>query len=232
MESRFYDQLPQAGKDLVYGIECYSGKFIAVVQKPGSPSCGVDQRNATITFPDVDAIPADAAVHELLHIHRNWPERIPRLVAAGGAADPLSGGISNIDNEIEHILMSLRQKALGFDPTAHWNQRLTAIWQRRNWERIPDERNRRLNLLQGAVTVEFLATDQALRRQVEEILRAQNILQEKHRFVEDLKRGVASKESAVACTVHHLQIPKNIVCLYLLDVKTESVVRSDVADWH
>jgi hypothetical protein len=231
VEDCYYNQLPLVGQELVDQIEGYSGKTIGVIQRSSGPACRISHQIADLAFPDLGAIPSAAAVHELLHIRRNWPEKIPQLFAAAGLSDPRLNVIAGLDNDLEHLVISPEQKALGFDPALHWNTRLGEKWRGNFWEKARCPEDRRLSLLQGALTAGFLATDRSLESLVESVIKKENLLAEAQRYCADMRTVLGSKEKMAACLVNHLKISPAWVKLVLFDVKNDAEISSDVPTW-
>jgi hypothetical protein len=232
MEARYFDQLPQVGKELVQSIEGYSAKIIGVVQRDGISGCRIDQNVALLNFGNLNAIPPADAVHELLHVRRNWPERIPLLAATGGVADPRSQVIADIDNDLEHLVISPEQKALGFDPTPHWNGRYNTKWRGRFWENIGNSEDRRAALLLNGLGVDFLTTDRDLKKIVEKTLKSAKLLEVQKRMVGEMAAVLTSKDKMAAVAVHYLAIPRAWVKLVIFDVKAGGEpISSEVPPW-
>jgi hypothetical protein len=66
---------------------------------------------------------------------------------------------------------------------------------------------------------------------VDEILYREKLLSEKQGFGTELEKIVSSKEKMVACTLYHLQIPRECMRLVILDVKACDIWPGSAAQW-
>lgn len=227
MDRRYRDVLNSKGRSLVDEIEFYARAEIKVEQCDEGPACVVSEFDATICFPNLGSISAEAMIHELLHIQRNWPERVPQLFSSIEEPARIQS-IGLIDNDLEHLIIGPRIAEYGFDPHDHWNRRIKAKWERKFWEGAQDARDRRASLLLGFLTAQFLTSDGSLKGWTCDVLREHACLDDGIRFSSEIDVALGSKERTCSIAVHYLGIPSSMVHLALFDIQSSERIRSPV----
>lgn len=229
MEARFLETLPSKISALALRIEAYSGVEIQVTQYGRDvPACKVSECEAIIYFPRLDSIEPRKMLHELLHIERNWPQMIPQLFTSNDTSWPHVEMIGKVDNALEHLVIIPREMDYGFEPFAPWNAKIRPKWQRGFWTEIchPDER--RGNLLLSWLSVDFLATDGALRRLAQNALQEEGLLENAQEFSAAMRESLDQKDRMAASAVRFLRLPPESVTLDLFDVRARERRRSPV----
>jgi len=231
METRYRELLDSKGRALIDRIESYGSAEIGIEQCDEGPACVVSEEEATICFPNLDSISPEAFVHELLHIERNWPERVPQLFS--NVEEPRRiQAIGTIDNDIEHLVIGPKIADYGFDPHDHWNRKIAEKWRMRFWERTQGAQDLRANLLLGYLTAQFLVSDESIKEGTDDVLRANGFLAEGLQFVSEMRGALASKEQMVSIAVHYLGMPLDSVRLDLFDIQQRHRIMTQIPQWN
>jgi hypothetical protein len=214
MDRSFRERLPSSAVPLVAEIEEALGRAIEVRQgerEMGSVDaaslwCG--GRDGNIYYFHPDDFVAQAGVHELLHLHRWWVEKVPQLVPVDEQPGNTWRLTSQIENALEHLVIVPREADYGFEPYNHWNRVATQTWagQLPGWQ--PH--------LLAYLTVDGLVTDQRVKDNARRILRERKLLEKAITFSRAVRQRLAEKRSLLSFVVPALGLdPADHLMMFL-----------------
>ncbi len=221
MDWRILDLLPDAGRQLVAEIEAFSGLPVDTVEDPRRvrESCYVTNEKATILVPSLSAIDPDGILHEVLHIHRNWPGRVPLILPTNRGSQTLVDLYGKFDNQLEHLVIVPWQAKLGRSVTNRWADRLKKEWSSRFWESIPHAQDRRANLLLSYLSVRLIVADIGLTQLAQGELQELGLLDPAEEYLQSASAALGNKPRLAGVTFKHLGLPPDECRLVTLDVR-------------
>lgn len=234
MERRLKEQLPVKVQRLVDDLERFADLEIGVKVDPNPVSttdpnpdrlaADITQHHATILLRSEDDFPPHSVLHELLHVHRWWIERVPQVMPIKGSqdSDDRWSVTSQIENALEHLVIVPREADYGFDPFQYWNDTAKTIWGWYPWPDVTDPWARRKNCLLGSLSSAFLVNDVGVKQSAERCLREEGLLAESQRFTKKIGTVMNSKPHAVSAVLRFLKIPFEDVRLVGFDVKSRT----------
>ncbi len=221
MEPRFLDSLTPEIRELVKRIEDYASKAILVQERPDKPKAGclLNHHDAVICLPTLNPFPVEDVLHELLHIERNWPAKVPLLFTTNRQSESLVNVYAGYDNQLEHLVIVPQQIKYGFDATTRWNECQDKHWTGKFWEQSPHPADKRVNLLLSYLAVSILVTDADVKNKAESVLRFFGLLDEAQKFAAKIKRVIQDKPLVASAVKRFFPLADGDVQLILFDVK-------------
>jgi hypothetical protein len=183
---------------------------------PLAPAAEISHDRATIYLREANT-DAQGILHELLHIHRFWVERIPQIQPVGQNDNQWSVTAS-IENALEHLVIVPREADFGFDPYPYWNEIERVLWAAYPWPSITLPFARRKHCLLGWLTTE-LVNDPEVKELVRAGVAREGLFVEAEKFRRRIGALLGNKERTVACAVRFLKIPRDQARLVYFDVR-------------
>lgn len=224
---RTLDAFPEKVCALLDEIESYADVEVGFELRVGATEAAalsINHEGATILLDDFDEVPVEGAVHELLHLHRYWPQQVPSIVAIDRANKNIVDGI---DNAIEHLFVVPQQIQMGYEVTAYWTEMA-----RGNWTGYPDEwsddpATRRRVALIAWLTLK-LTNDDSVTSLAERCTNEEGLLPEARRFVRRIESLQSSKPRMVSAVFRFCNLPMDGARLATFDIRDRKLVHTEI----
>jgi hypothetical protein len=240
MQQAFLQRLNSDTQDLVREIEVFAASEIELRAAPApsgqtasaarAVALIASENGATLLYRGEEEFQTPAVLHELLHLRRYWIDYVPQLVPT---VDPQGDKIkiaSQIENALEHLIITPQEARYGFDPYASLNEAARQNWQAYPWHDITESWARRKMCLLSWLTTRLLVSDDGVKALARERLLREGLLEEAENFAAKIKRSRSSKERCISTAVRFLRIPRAEAEMIYLDVKNKQLVRKPVPE--
>jgi hypothetical protein len=240
VEKRFLERLNPDTQQLVHDIEAFASLEIEVRSAPtpslktaASPKAVAlmaTEMGATLLYREEDNFQSRAALHELLHLRRYWLDLVPQLTPVDDPHGDKTRIANEIENTLEHLVIFPQEAHYGFDPYLGVNKREWERWQTYPWVDINEPWARRKTSLLSWLTVDALATDEAVKTLARRYLENEGLLEEAENFSDKIQRLENSKERCLATAIRFLRIPRHEAEMVYLDIRSKKLVRKPVPE--
>jgi hypothetical protein len=240
VEQAFLQRLSAETQRLVREIEEFAASEIELRAAPApssqEPSAAravaliASASGATLLYRGEVDFQTPAVLHELLHLRRYWMDSVPQLVPI---ADPMGDKtkIANqIENTLEHLIITPQEARYGLDPYASINETARQNWQAYPWSDVTESWARRKMCLLSWLTTRVLVSDDGVRALAQECLQQEGLLEEAESFADKIERSGSSKERCISTAIRFLRIPRAEAEMVYLDVKNRRLVHKPVPE--
>lgn len=218
MQDLYRNRCSASAKLLIDEIESFVGLGIEVSQGSENPFNHPGPPCPRIGFPNLEEIADHFMLHELLHLSRNWPERVP-LICTRSDTDPLSIYVSRLDNDLEHLSIVPRTQKLCKTDASEWPDIIMRDWKTGTWDKYTDCRHARRLLLQCSLTADFLLPPEAENSWtfIKDVIRKKGLTAKATEFSSAIREARGSKSRVAAIAFHFLELPPKDSCLVTMD---------------
>jgi hypothetical protein len=240
VEQAFLQRLSADTQRLVREIEEFACSEIELraAPAPSSQAAGAaravalfaSESGATLLYRGEEEFQTPPVLHELLHLRRYWIDYVPQLVPTADPQGDKTKIANQIENAIEHLIITPQEARYGFDPYASLNETARHNWQAYPWNDITESWARRKMCLLSWLTTRLLVGDQGVRALARECLQKEGLLEEAENFAAKIERSRSSKERCISTTIRFLRIPRAETEMIYLDVKKKQLVRKPVPE--
>jgi hypothetical protein len=224
-------------RDLLDEIEIFAGQEVnfqeafgpafATQLNPLAPASSVSSSGATIFVQKPDTPDENGILHELLHIHRFWVERVPQVVPKSNNKNNLEI-TSSIENALEHEIIIPQESSFGFDSEPHWREEARTYWGRYPWQDATNPFVRKNRCFLGWLYCHRRCGDKNIVDLAARCLAAESLLNEAQGFGAEVFARLHDKERLLAYVVHALGIPRDEVRLLICDIRKKQSLAKDM----
>lgn len=240
MQQAFLQRLNSETQDLVREIEAFASREIELraAPAPSSQAAGAartvaliaSETGATLLYRGEEEFQTPAVLHELLHLRRYWIDYVPQLVPLADPQGDKTKIANQIENALEHLIITPQEAHYGFDPYASLNDTARQNWEAYPWSDITESWARRKMCLLSWLTTRLLVSDDGVKVLARECLQKEGLLEEAENFAGKIERSRSSKERCISTAVRFLRIPRAETEMIYLDVKKKQLVRKPVPE--
>ena len=240
VEQAFLKRLSAETQRLVREIEEFAASEIELRAAPAPSSQAVDaarsvaliasETGATLLYRGEEEFQTPAVLHELLHLRRYWIDFVPQLVPVADLQGDKTKIANQIENTLEHLIITPQEARYGFDPYTSLNDTARQNWQAYPWSDITESWARRKMCLLSWLTTRLLVSDEDVKALARECLQKEDLFEEAENFAGKIERFRSSKERCISTAVRFLRIPRAETEMIYLDVKRKQLVRKPVPE--
>ena len=240
MQQAFLQRLNTETQNLVREIEAFASSEIDLRAAP-SPSIQAagaartvaliaSETGATLLYRGEEEFQTPAVLHELLHLRRYWIDYVPQLVPLADPQGDKTKIANQIENTLEHLIITPQEARYGFDPYVSLNETARQNWQAYPWSDITESWARRKMGLLNWLTTRLLVGDEDVKALARECLQQEGLFDEAENFAGKIERSKSSKERCISTAIRFLRIPRAEAEMIYLDVKNRRLVRKPVPE--
>jgi hypothetical protein len=192
--------------------------------EPGRMGCAIDEYGAQILIGELTYFPDASVFHELQHIRRILVEGAPRLVVCEDFepwSPELSTAMTQLDNNLEHLVIVPIEMQRYPDRHAYWRNRLERLITSLEINDMQQHDRHRIAML-GLLLTEQMLPDANLRSKVVGVLRKWGIEDRAERYCAEAIAALVLKEQLVRTTFRYFELPTTVGCLEYLDSRNGS----------
>jgi hypothetical protein len=240
MQQAFLQRLNTETQDLVREIEAFASSEIELRAAPVPSSHAAagaravaliaSETGATLMYRGEEEFQTPAVLHELLHLRRYWIDCVPQLVPVADPQGDKTKIANQIENTLEHLIITPQEAHYGVDPYASLNDTARQNWQAYPWSDITENWARRKMCLLSWLTTRLLVSDDSVEALARGCLQKEGLLEEAENFATKIERSRSSKERCISTAVRFLRIPRAEAEMIYLDVKSKQLVRKPVPE--
>ena len=240
MQRAFLQRLNTETQDLVREIEAFAASEIELRAAPPPSSEAASaaravaliasETGAILLYRGEEEFQTPAVLHELLHLRRYWIDRVPQLVPLADPQGDKTKIANQIENALEHLIITPQEARYGFDPYVGLNETARHNWQSYPWNDITESWARRKMCLLSWLTTRLLVSDHGVKALAQQCLQKEGLLEEAENFAAKIERSKGSKERCISTAVRFLRIPRAEAEMIYLDVKNKRLVRKPVPE--
>jgi hypothetical protein len=237
VQQAFLQRLSAEAQRLVREIEEFASSEIELRAPPVPPGQAVravaliaSESGATLFYRSEEDFQTPAVLHELLHLRRYWMDCVPQLVPVADPQGERTKIANQIENTLEHLIITPQEARYGFDPYTNLNETARQSWQGYPWSDITESWARRKMCLLSWLTTRLLISDDGVKALAWECLQKEGLSEEAEIFASKIERWKGSKERCISTAVRFLRIPRAEAEMIYLDVKNKRLVRKPVPE--
>ena len=240
MQQAFLHRLNAETQCLVRELEAFAASEIELRAAPApsnqttaavrAVALIASETGATLLYRGEEEFQTPAVLHELLHLRRYWIDFVPQLVPVADPQGDKTKIANQIENTLEHLIITPQEARYGFDPYVSLNETARQNWQAYPWSDITESWARRKMGLLNWLTTRLLVGDEDVKALARECLQQEGLFDEAENFAGKIERSKSSKERCISTAIRFLRIPRAEVEMIYLDVKNRRLVRKPVPE--